>query len=96
MNLSAKRMTLPLFDEDFILDVLKKLVDIDRDWVPKEEGTSLYIRPFMFANDECIHVAPIKKAIFAIIMSPVGSYSTNGLSPVKIKIEDEFSWIVSV
>ncbi|MDO5563901.1 MAG: branched-chain amino acid aminotransferase [Eubacteriales bacterium] len=88
MNKSATRMTLPNIDEDFALETLKKLVDIDRDWVPKEEGTSLYIRPFMFANDESISVAPISKAEFAIIMSPVANYSKNGLSPQKILIED--------
>lgn len=59
------------------------------DWVPSAEGTSLYIRPFMFGNDENLGVHAVHHATFVIILSPVGSYYKEGINPVKIMIEDK-------
>lgn len=87
MNNSAERLCLPKIDPDFALEVLKTFVSVERDWVPHKEGTSLYIRPFLFGNDENLGVHSIKNSKFVIIASPVGSYYKEGINPVKIMIE---------
>ena len=89
LNRSADRLCLPMIDEDMFIEAVKALVDIDRDWVPSDPGTSLYIRPFLFGNDENLGVHAVNHATFVIILSPVGSYYKEGLNPVKIMIEDQ-------
>lgn len=89
MNNSAARLTLPTIDEDFALEALTKFVEIEQDWVPHSEGTSLYLRPFMFGVDEALGVHAVNKAMLIIIASPVGSYYKEGLNPVSIMIEAE-------
>lgn len=87
MNNSAERMTLPEIDGEFVLEALKKLILIDKDWVPTQPGASLYIRPFMFANDEFLGLHTVQNTTFVIITSPSGSYYKEGLNPVSIMIE---------
>lgn len=87
LNDSAERMGLPQIDPDFCLEAIRKLVEVEADWVPSEPGTSLYLRPFMFCTDVQLGVHGVRHASFYIIASPVGSYYPNGLSPVKILIE---------
>ncbi len=89
MNDSAERLSLPQVDVDFCVETLKTLINIDYDWIPKDLGTSLYIRPFMFGSDEALGVHAVKNATFVIILSPVGSYYAGGLAPVKIGIESQ-------
>ncbi len=89
MNRSAERMCLPTIDEDVALECLIKFIEVEKDWVPSSSGTSLYIRPFMFGNDETLGVHAVKNAKFVIITSPVGSYYKEGLNPVKIMIESQ-------
>lgn len=89
MNSSADRMCLPLIDEDDFMQILKTFVDLEKDWVPHSFGTSLYLRPFMFGNDESLGVHTVKHATFMLIASPSGSYYAEGINPVKILIEDE-------
>ena len=89
MNSSAERLCLPTIDEDVALKALETFVSIEQDWTPSAEGTSLYLRPFMFGNDETLGVHAVKNATFIIIASPVGSYYKEGINPVKIMIEDE-------
>lgn len=90
MNLSCDRLCIPKIDEEFAIKAVKTLVKIDEDWIPTEEGTSLYIRPYIFANDVHIGVHPAKHLIFAIILSPVGAYYPNGIEPVKIYVEQQY------
>lgn len=90
LNHSNERLVIPQIDEEFALEALKKLVSIDRDWIPKAEGTSLYIRPFIIATQPYLGVAPSTEYKFIIIMSPVGAYYKEGLNPVKIQVEDEY------
>ena len=87
MNSSAERLSLPLLDEEFALEALKTFVNVEKDWVPSAPGTSLYLRPFLFGNDETLGVHTIHNAKFVIIASPVGAYYKEGLNPVKIMIE---------
>ncbi len=89
LNNSAERMALPQLDEQEALQAITELVRIDQDWVPSEPGTSLYIRPFLFGNDEQLGVHSIDHAEFMVILSPVGSYYAEGINPVKIMIETE-------
>lgn len=89
MNTSAERMCLPLIDENDALQILTTFVELEKDWVPHSFGTSLYLRPFMFGNDETLGVHTVHRATFMIIASPSGSYYAEGINPVKIMIEDE-------
>lgn len=90
LNDSNKRMVMPAVDEDFALEALKKLVNIENDWVPKDEGTSLYIRPYVIATQAFLGVAPSTQYKFIIILSPVGSYYKEGINPVKIAVENKY------
>lgn len=90
LNVSNDRLCIPPIDEEFAIEAIKKLVLVDKDWIPTEEGTSLYIRPFIFAVDAHVGVHPAHHLIFAIILSPVGAYYPEGLNPVKIYVEDEY------
>ena len=89
MNNSAERLCLPQIPEEDALKALTTFVNLEQDWTPGEFGTSLYLRPFMFGNDESLGVHAVHNATFMIIASPVGSYYAEGINPVKIMIEDE-------
>lgn len=89
LNRSAERLCLPLVDEEDTLEALKTFVELEQDWTPHSEGTSLYLRPFIFGCDESLGVHAVDNATFMIIASPVGSYYAEGINPVKIMIEDE-------
>lgn len=89
MNNSAERLCLPEINEEDALYVLKEFVKTEQDWTPSKPGTSLYLRPFMFGNDQSLGVHSVKHATFVIIASPVGSYYAEGINPVKIMIEDK-------
>ena len=88
LNISAERMCMPDVPEDLFYDGLKQLLDIDKDWIPSAEGTSLYIRPFMFSTDNYIGVKPSDKYKFMIFTTPVGGYYTE---PVKVKVETHYT-----
>ncbi|MBU0986659.1 MAG: branched-chain amino acid aminotransferase, partial [Proteobacteria bacterium] len=90
MNASARRMVMPEVDFSFIFEALKKLILLDREWIPKSEGTSLYIRPTMIANEPALGVRPADQYLFYIILGPVGAYYPEGFSPTKIYVSDEY------
>lgn len=90
VNMSNERLCIPPIDEAFAVEAVKAVVDIDRDWVPSVEGTSLYIRPFIIATDPFLGVRPSNTYKFMVILSPVGAYYKEGLNPVKIYIEDNY------
>ena len=87
LNSSAERLSLPQIPVEESLEALKVFVNVEKDWVPSAPGTSLYLRPFLFGNDETLGVHTIHNAKFVIIASPVGAYYKEGLNPVKIMIE---------
>ncbi len=89
MNTSADRLCLPEIPEDLAMEALTAFVRHEQDWTPSAPGTSLYLRPYMFGNDESLGVHTVQNAVFVIIASPVGSYYKEGINPVKIMIEDE-------
>jgi len=90
MNVSAARMCMAQFPEGIVLQAMKTLIDIDRAWVPKADGATLYIRPTMIASEAGLGVRPSKQYLFFIIMSPVGAYYPEGFNPVKIFVTDKY------
>jgi branched-chain amino acid aminotransferase len=90
LNRSNDRLCMPKLDEEGALSALKQLIQIDRDWIPSAEGTSLYIRPFMIATEAFLGVHPANSYQFIIILSPVGAYYKEGINPVKIAVESEY------
>lgn len=90
LNVSNDRLCIPAINEEHALEALKQLITVDREWIPSEPGTSLYIRPFIIATDPCLGVASSKSYQFIIIMSPVGSYYKEGIKPVKILVEQHY------
>ncbi|MBE0598894.1 MAG: branched-chain amino acid aminotransferase [Desulfuromonadales bacterium] len=89
-NRSAWRMCMPEVDPQFFLQAMKELVRLEADWVPRSEGTSLYIRPTMIATEPVLGVKPSSKYLCYIILSPVGAYYSGGFKPVKIWISDQY------
>lgn len=88
MNKSAVRMYMPEIPEEIFLAGLKELLEIDRNWIPTTQGSSLYIRPLMFATDEYVGLQPSQTYRFIIMCSPVGAYYNK---PVKVKVETHFT-----
>ena len=89
LNRSAERLCLPELPEELGMEVLTAFVNLEQDWTPSAPGTSLYLRPLMFGNDETLGVHAVHHTTFMIIASPVGSYYKEGINPVGIMIEDE-------
>ncbi len=89
MSQSAERLCLPMPDEAFALEALKKFVEVEKEWVPEAYGTSLYLRPVLFGTEANLSLHDIHQAMFMIIACPVGSYYKNGLMPVELLIENE-------
>jgi branched-chain amino acid aminotransferase len=90
LNRSAPRVCMPPVDADLVMDGLKKLILLDRDWIPRSEGTSLYIRPTLVADEAHISVRPSNTYLFYIIIGPVAAYYKEGLNPIKIYVEDKY------
>ena len=89
-NASNKRLCIPELPEEMFVEAVRAVVDVDADWIPTDDGTSLYIRPFIIGTDEFLGVAPSKTYLFCIILSPSGAYYADGLKPVGIWIEDDY------
>ena len=90
MNISNARLCMPELDVDFCVECLKKLVDIDKEWVPEAEGASLYIRPMTIGIESRLGVKEADNYLFAILLSPSGAYYESGLKPVKIYVEENY------
>ncbi len=89
MNRSAERLCLPQIPEELALAGITELVRLEQDWVPSEEGTSLYIRPFMIGLDAALGVHASHHVQYIVIVCPVGAYYPEGLAPVKIFVEEK-------
>lgn len=92
LNISGERMCMPAVPEELFMESLSELIGLDRNWIPKAEGSSLYIRPFLFSADEYIGIRPSEDFTFMIILSPSGPYYS---TPVKVKIETHFTRAVA-
>ncbi|CAM6046569.1 unnamed protein product [Sphagnum compactum] len=89
LSRSAARLTLPEFDKVELLECIKELVRLERDWVPAEEGFSLYIRPALVGTHPFLGLSPTREAMLFVVLSPVGPYFPSGLKPVKLFVETE-------
>ena len=88
-----ERMCIPEMDEDLFVESIKTLVGTDRDWIPEKPGTSLYIRPYIIANDPFLGVSPASRFKYIIICGPVGPYYDTpggGLLSATIYVEEEY------
>lgn len=88
MNRSAERMCMRQIPENIFMEGLLELIKLDKAFVPRAEGASLYIRPFMIAMDEFIGVHPSDNYRFMIINSPSGPYYS---APVKVLVETQYT-----
>ena len=89
-NRTNDRLCIPQVDEDLYVEAVKAIVKVDADWIPEKEGTSLYIRPFIIADEPFLGVRRANSYKFIIILSPVGPYYEGGLTPTKIYVEDKY------
>lgn len=90
LNESCDRMCIPELDENDVLEAIREMVKLEKDWIPSSKGTSLYIRPFVLATDPFLGVHPAQTYMFIIILGPVGNYYPSGINPIKIFVEDEY------
>lgn len=88
LNKSAERMCMATVPEALYLESMKALIDLERAWIPKTPGSSLYIRPFLFSADEFIGIRPSVDFTYMVILSPVGAYYAE---PVRVKIETHYT-----
>lgn len=88
LNISSKRLAIPELPEAYFMDGLKKLLEVDKDWIPSKEGSSLYIRPFIFATGKGFHASPATSYKFIIATAPSGAYFAG---KVKVLIEETYS-----
>lgn len=90
LNDSCDRLVIPKLDEELMLESLRQLVTIEKDWVPSAPGSTLYIRPFIIANQEILGVHPSVSYLYCVILSPSGAYYPGGIDPVKIYVEETY------
>ncbi len=88
LNISAERMCIPQLPQEYFMDGLTTLLNLDKDFIPTKEGSSLYIRPFMFATGKGFHASPADEYKFIIACAPSGAYFSG---KVKVLIEEKYS-----
>lgn len=88
LNISSKRLSIPELPEVYFMEGLKKLLEVDNAWIPSTEGSSLYIRPFIFASGNGFHASPANAYKFIIATAPSGAYFSG---KVKVLIEETYS-----
>ncbi len=88
LNTSAKRLAMPEFPQDIFMDGLTTLLQLEKDWIPQSTGSSLYIRPFMFASGIGFHASPADSYTFMIACAPSGPYFAG---KVKVLIEETYA-----
>lgn len=87
-NISAERMNMPSVPEEIFIEGMRRLVELDQQWIPMKSDFSLYIRPFMFATDEVIGVKSSETYKFMIVLSPTGPYYS---APMRIYVEEKYT-----
>lgn len=86
-NVSAERLQMPAVPEEIFMEGMRRLVEVDKHWIPSRPDHSLYIRPLMFASDEAIGVRPSENYKFLILLSPTGPYYA---APMRIYVEEKY------
>ncbi len=90
LKMGADRLCMEVPSKELFLEGIHQLVKVDQDWIPSEQGSSLYIRPTLIGTESFLGVRPAEELLFFVILSPVGSYYSGGITPVKIWIEEEY------
>ncbi|OAV99057.1 hypothetical protein PTTG_02405 [Puccinia triticina 1-1 BBBD Race 1] len=90
MNQSARRLAFPSFEGEHLLELIKKLVKLDGDWVPTEAGHSLYIRPTIIGTGAGLGVGPPTELTLFVICSPVGPYYRTGFKPISLLASSKY------
>ncbi|GAA2707693.1 branched-chain amino acid aminotransferase [Micromonospora olivasterospora] len=88
---SARRMAMPELPPEAFVESLRRLVEIDRDWVPESDDGSLYLRPFMFASEVFLGVRPANEYLYVVIASPAGAYFPGGVRPVTVWVSPDYT-----
>src|SRR5690606_9752827 len=88
---SAKRMAMPPLPERLFLESLRRLIEVDHEWVPTTDEASLYLRPFMFASEVYLGVRPASDYLYLVIASPVGPYFASGVKPVTVWVSQDYT-----
>ena len=88
---SAERLAMPSLPSDLFVESIEQLIRADRDWVPNDPTKSLYLRPFMFANEAFLGVRPSKTFMYAVIACPVGGYFKGGAEAVSVWVSEHYS-----
>lgn len=90
MNRSLERMCMPQIPVKDFIHYLTELLKLEKEWVPKKKGTSLYIRPTVIATEPKLGVKPSSEYLFFIILAPVGLYFKGGLKPVNLWLTKDY------
>ncbi|WP_405112850.1 branched-chain amino acid aminotransferase [Micromonospora sp. NBC_01405] len=88
---SARRMAMPQLPPETFVESLRRLVEIDREWIPEGDGSSLYLRPFMFASEVFLGVRPANEYLYVVIASPAGAYFSGGVKPVTVWVSPDYT-----
>jgi branched-chain amino acid aminotransferase len=88
---SADRLAMPPLPQELFMQSLEELIRVDREWVPNDPDKSLYLRPFMFANEAFLGVRPAKTYLFSVIACPVGGYFKGGAEAVSVWVSERYS-----
>ena len=88
---SARRMAMPELPEDMFLESVERLVEVERDWIPEQDGGALYLRPFMFASEVFLGVKPSAEYLYMVIASSVGAYFKGGAPAVSIWVSQGYT-----
>jgi len=88
LNISSKRISIPELPKEIFMEGLKTLLRVEKDWIPTTPGSSLYIRPFIFASGTGFHASPADQYKFIIACAPSGPYFSGKL---KVLIEEKYS-----
>ncbi|MEU7573179.1 branched-chain amino acid aminotransferase [Micromonospora sp. NPDC049240] len=88
---SARRLAMPELPPETFVESLRRLVEIDREWIPEQEDGSLYLRPFMFASEVFLGVRPANEYLYCVIASPAGAYFAGGVKPVTVWVSPDYT-----
>lgn len=91
LNRTAERLCMPQLDPEFGLNSLLKLLEVEKEWVPRSQGASLYVRPTMIATEPHLGVRPANQYLYFVILGPVGPYYKEGFNPIKIYVTKDYS-----
>lgn len=91
LNESARAVCIPEVPVELTARAVRTLLAVEAEWMPEGEGTSMYIRPLIFANEAFLGVRPAERYIFTIFLSPVAGYYATGAAPVRIWVEEKYT-----